>query len=201
MQPEGMYSDGARIYQLLAGGAAARVTEAFASVSSSLAAPVRPRDWNVDLLAEAAGHCAGARAVLLRLHAISAHFDAGRWHHAEMALTAAESSYAAFAGAIPKPLQQIVHESLTFYTAMIRRNAIAARAWWDRTTWTRKRAWTPDALRAYAALRWLEGYSGEAEHAWATGYAIAARLPRAGTYDYDRDCFTRLWASIKAVAA
>lgn len=201
MQPEGMYSDGAKIYQLLAGGAAANIEEAFASVSSSLVAPLRPRDWNAPLLAAAAGQCAGQRAVLLRLHAVSAHFDAGRWEQAEVALKEAESSYLAFENATPKPLRQIVHESLTFYTAVIRRNAADARTWWDRTTWPRAGAWTSDALRSYAALLWLEGQDMEAEHAWAKGYAIAEKCPKAGTYDYDRDCFVRLRESMAAVAA
>ncbi len=165
MQPEGMYSDGAKIYQLLAGGAAAKVEEAFASVSSSLVGSVRPRDWNAELLAMAAGQCAGQRAVVLRLNAISAHFDAGRFEQAEVALKEAERSYLAAAGATPKPLQQIVHESLTFYTAVIRRDAAEARAWWDRTTWPRAGAWTSDALRSYAALLWLEGQTSEAQHA------------------------------------
>ena len=201
MQPEGLYSDGAHIYRLLAGGAAAKIDEAFASVSTSLVAPVRPRDWNVELLAAAAGHCAGQRAVLLRLYAVSAHFDAGRSEQAEKALEQAESSYLAFAGATPKPLQQIVHESLTFYTAVIRRNAADARAWWNRTTWPRAGAWTSDALRSYAALLWLEGRTSEAEQVWAKGYAVAEKFPKAGTYDYDRDCFVRLRESMAAVAA
>jgi hypothetical protein len=201
MQPEGLYSDGAKIYQLLADGAAAKVDEAFASVSSSLVGSLRPRDWNVDLLAMAAGLCAGKRAVLLRLNAVSAHFDAGRSEQAELALKEAERSYLAVAGATPKPLQQIVHESLTFYTAVIRRDAAEARAWWDRTTWPRAGAWTSDALRSYAALLWLQGQPTQAEHAWAKGYAMAERCPRAGTYDYDRDCFVRLRESMAAVAA
>ncbi len=201
MQPEGLYSDGAKIYQLLAGGAAAKIDEAFASVSSSLVGSLRPRDWNADLLAAAAGQCAGERAVLLRLFAVKAHFDAGRAEQAEMALKEAESFYLASAGATTKPLQQIVHESLTFYNAVIRRNAADARAWWNRTTWPRAGAWTSDALRSYAALLWLEGQPAEAQHAWAKGYAIAEKCPKAGTYDYDRDCFVRLRESMAAVAA
>jgi hypothetical protein len=201
MQPEGMYSDGAKIYQLLAGGAPAKIEEAFASVSASLVGSVRPRDWNADLLAAAAGQCAGERAVLLRLFAVKAHFDAGRAEQAEMALKEAESFYLASAGATPRPLQQIVHESLTFYSVVIRRSAADARTWWNRTTWPRAEAWTSDALRSYAALLWLEGQTSEAEHAWAKGYAIAERCPKAGTYDYDRDCFVRLRESMAPVAA
>jgi hypothetical protein len=201
MQPEGLYSDGAKIYQLLAGGAAAKVEEAFASVTSSLVGSVRPRDWNADLLTSAAGQCAGQRAVLLRFFAVKAHFDAGRAEQAEMALKEAESFYLASVGATPRPLQQIVHESMTFYSVVIRRSAADARAWWDRTTWPRAEAWTSDALRSYAGLLWLEGQSAEAENIWAKGYAMAEKKPRAGTYDYDRDCFVRLRESMAAVAA
>ena len=53
------------------------------------------------------------------------HFDAGRSEQAQAALAEAESSYLASANAIPKPLQQIVHDSLTFYTAEIRRSVAA----------------------------------------------------------------------------
>lgn len=201
MQPDGLYSDGAKIYQLLAGGASAKVEEAFATVTASLVSPVRPRDWDVELLTSAAGHCVGAQAVLLRLHAVSAHFDAGRPEQAEKALEEAERFYLGCSGAIPKPLQQIVHESLTFYSAVIRQNAVSARTWWDRTTWPRAEAWTSDALLSRAALLWLEGDSEEADHAWAKGYAIAGKCPKAGTYDYDRDRFMRLRESMAAVAA
>ena len=201
MRPEGMYADGTKMYQLLSGGAAAKVEEALASVSSSLVAPVRPRDWDADLLATAARHSAGKQAVLLRLHVISAHFDAGRSDLARAALEEAENSYLRFAAAIPEPDLQIVHESLTFYTAILRQSATCARAWWNRTTWQRTDGWTSEALRSHAALLWLEGRSGEAERAWADGNSIAESCPKTGTYDYVRDCFARLRESAAAVAA
>jgi Zn-dependent protease len=201
MQPGSLYSDGAKIYQLLAAGPASQVEHAFAMMSTSLVSPLRPRDMDIRLIEQAAGYCSGHRALLLKLNAFQHFFDAGRLPEAETALAEAEAMYASSSKTFPADLRIIVHDAFTFAHAFVRRDAAAARAWWVRTTVKRADGFTVDAWKAWCSLSWIENRDAEAREAWAQGNALAQKNPRAGAYDFDRDCFAMLRNELKAVAA
>lgn len=201
LRPESNYSDGANIYQLLAAGPASKVQHAFAMVSSTMVSPLHPRDYDLDLIQEAAGACCGQRALLLQLSAVSGFLDRGQIAEANEALSHAEAVYADSAAAMPVDQRIEIHDAFTFGAAVIRRDAAAAREWWERTTEKRPEGFTAEAWRGYCAFLWIEGRVTEARHAWAQGNAIVQQYPKGGGYEFDRDCFAMLRNELEAVAA
>ena len=200
--PGSSYSDGARIYQLLAGGPASQVEHAFAMISSTAVSPLRPGNLDMHLIQRALGFCkTGERALVLRVNAFQCFLDSGQITQALEVLADAEGVYAASSGAIPGELKAMVHRAFTFANAFVRRDAGAARSWWDRTTGKRTESFTVDDWKAYCSLMWIENRPAEARDAWERGNALAQRCPAAGAYDYDRDCFARLRMELEAVAA
>jgi hypothetical protein len=201
MRPQSLYSDGAKIYQLLANGPPARVEHAFAMLSSQAVSPARPRDMDLNLIEEAAQHCTGDRAMLLKLNALQCLLDAGRIPEALEALADTEAAYADAPEKISVSLQPVVHDAFTFIHAFVRRDAGAARSWWNRTTGKRAAGFTADAWRSYSALLWVENRAAEARDAWVRGNALAQQFPAAGAYDFDRDTFAQLRNELEALAA
>jgi len=200
--PGSSYSDGARIYQLLAGGPASQVEHAFAMISSTAVSPLRPGNLDMHLIQRALGFCkTGERALVLRVNAFQCFLDSGQIPQALEVLADAEGVYTASSGAIPAELKAMVHRAFTFANAFVRRDAGAARSWWDRTTGRRAESFTVDDWKAYCSLMWIENRPEEARDAWERGNALAQGCPAAGAYDYDRDCFARLRSELEAVAA
>jgi hypothetical protein len=70
LRPEGLYSDGARIYQLMKGGAWADLHRALSVVASTAVTPLRPRDYDMDAILRAQqSFTTGRHGMLLRLFA------------------------------------------------------------------------------------------------------------------------------------
>jgi hypothetical protein len=202
IQPEGQYSDGARIYQLLARTPGSQLELAFAMVSSTVVSPLRPKDLDVHMLEEAAAfRKTGAEALLLRLNACTHFLDSGRTQDALRALEQAEAVYTESEGALPGDLRVLAHEAFTYGNAYLRRDAGAARSWWERTEAKSVKHYSADYWRAYCSLLWVENRLEEAQAAWASGNALAENCPKAGAYDYGRDCFARLRFELDAAAA
>jgi len=178
------YSDGARIYQLLAGGPFAVLYGAQSVVTSSLVSPLRPRDYDVELIERAAagGAAQGNQLMLLSTFRYQHFLDCGQLPEAALALTDAETIYQQYASEIPAEL----HTDFVFGNAYVKRDAVGARAWWQRMEEKKPTRFNADYWLAHSALLWIEGDLYTANDSWHKGAAMAMQLPKAGAYEFDR---------------
>jgi hypothetical protein len=204
LRPEAHYSDGARIYQLLRGGPWADFYRALSTVGPSLVSPLRPKDYDIEVIQRAARFLThGQQALMLRLYTYLYFFDSGRIPDALQALGEAESVYAQGATTISAEL----HTDFIFGNAFLKRDAPGARLWWERME-ARKRIeaersprLTADYWKALSALLWIENRVEEARTAWEQGNELAQKLPDAGAYEFDRFCFAQLRQVLEASPA
>jgi hypothetical protein len=195
MRPQDQYSDGAQIYQLLSGGPWADYHMAFSMVSSSLATPLRPRDFDVAILNRAAAFMAtGLRGMLLNLYLYLHHCDCGRTAEGLRYFDIAESMYPQIASELPADL----HLSFVYGNAVLKQDLAAAELWWQRMEAKGKSRQNVDYWKARAALLWIGGFLGDAREAWQQADSCARKLPAAGAYDVDRDDIARLGAALDA---
>jgi hypothetical protein len=179
------YSDGATILQLVSGGAMADFHMAIAAIGSSLVTATRPRDYDIDALQSAARNIPqGREALLLRLHAFSHSLDCGHTREAGDALSQAERVYRESASEIPAEL----HTTFVFGHAFVRRDAHAARGWWNKMQAKNPTRLNAEYFRAECALAWIEGDMEKANQAWSKSNALAQELPAAGAYEFGRHC-------------
>jgi len=185
----GGYSDGAVVLQLLSDGAFADFHMSIARIGSSLVSSIRPRDYDIDTIQHAA-RCIGQgrQALLLWLHAFCHSLDTGKREEAGKVLENAEVICLASASNIPAELQT----TLVFGNALVRHDPEGARFWWNRLQAQKPRHLNADYWRAASALHWIEGNLDDARRAWEKSSALAAQLPKAGAYDFSRDCCTLL---------
>ena len=64
--------------------------------------------------------------------------------------------------------------------------AAEARQWWDLMEAKKPTHLGVDYWLARSALLWIENHNEEAREAWNKTSALAQKLPRAGTYEFDR---------------
>lgn len=188
-KPGNQYSDGAQLYQIVTNGPWARVHLALATVSSSLVTSLRPRDFDIEMLAVAAQSVPqGDRGLLLRLFACQHYLDRGGVPEGLAYLAEAETLYeqSTFAS------RSDICAEFAFLNAFYRRDAAAAAIWSQRMEAKRKMEMDADYWRARAAMRWLQGDREGAKDAWSKGVLLARDLPPYGAYDYTRACFERL---------
>jgi len=195
LRPESMYSDGAQLYQIVTNGPWARVHFAFAMVTSSLVARVRPRDFDVSVINQAADSIPhGERGLLLRLFACIHYQDTNQTPKAIASMDEAAALYEH--SAFERP-QDICAEFL-FVSAFYKHDLAAAELWSRRIDALRKIEHDADYWRAQTAFHWLKGDRDEARDAWERGHALALKLPMAGSYDFTRSCFAKLRAALDA---
>lgn len=179
------YSPGALIIQILRGGPWADLHRTIAEVASTIIGPMRPKDYDIERIKRAASAInSGLQGLVLRLFAYSYFLDCGRNSEAGDALLEAASIYHNSALAMPAEL----HTDFVFGNAYLRRDATAAREWWDRMQAKKPTRMNVDYWRAKSALHWIEGDPQEANEAWKRSDALAQRLPYAGIYEFDRYC-------------
>lgn len=177
------YSDGAYLYQLMAGGFWADYHRAISTVTSSLVTPLRPRDYDITAIDRAAlVITSGPRAMLLHLHASSYYLDNGQVARAVHAFSKAEEICRDSVPDLPLEL----HAPFVFRKAYLQRDAAGARQWWDRMEAKKPTRFKLDYWLASAALHWIEGNLEEARSAWNKANAFAGLLPSAGAYEFDR---------------
>jgi len=185
--PNSLYSDGARIYQLLFGGCWADLRRAFATASSASVTSTRPRDYDLAPIRRAlVSFAQGRQALLLRLQAIAHFFDNGNFAQAAAELREAESICEASVPDVPAELCP----AFVFHSAFLCHDAAAARRWWKLMESKKLAFRGVDYWLARSALLWIENRLDEADRAWEKASAIAEKLPSAGVYEYDRyRCF------------
>ncbi len=183
VRPDALYSDGARIYQLLSGGPWADLWRAFSIAGATTVTPLRPRDYDIEAIRRASEvFRQGQHAMILRLFATSYCLDRGDLDQARASLAEAESMY-------PEVESHVSADLLTtfvFDSAFLRRDAAASRQWWERMEAKKPTHLGFDYWLAKSALLWVENCPDEAREAWATANGLAQELPSAGTYQFDR---------------
>jgi hypothetical protein len=198
MCPEGTYSDGAQIYQLLRGGPWAELHRVFSIVASTLVTPVRPKDFDIQAIQRVSNSFPdGQQALRLRLVASYHFLDCGMIIEAGRALSEAEEIYHRSASEIPAEW----HTDFVFGRAFLHRDAAGARLWWDRMEAKKPTHFGVDYWLAKSALYWIEGHKEETREAWEKGNLLAHELPSAGIYDFDRYHYTLLHQCIEEEAA
>ncbi len=186
--PQG-YSDGAIVLQLLAGGPFAEFHLSVARIGSSLVSALRPRDYDIgSIRAAARGIAHGRQALLMWLYAFSHSIDSGKTEEADDVLANAELVCLQSAVNIPAEL----HTTFIFGNAIVRRDPVATRFWWNRMQAKRPTRFNADYWRAESALHWIEGNLKEANSAWEKSDALVRQLPQAGAYDFSRHCCSLL---------
>ena len=188
-KPETNYSDGARIYQLVAYGPWAHVEQAFSMVASTLVTSRRPRDFDVDVIRAAGSFLArGDRGMLLRLYSCMHYLDTGQVTEAVASLQEAETLYEGIAVQSPAGICAV----FVFLNAIFKRDRAAAELWWQRLQAQRNIDYDAEYWQARASILWLQGQTDEAHAACEHGYALALELPAAGAYEYTRSGFDAL---------
>jgi hypothetical protein len=192
------YSDGAKIVQLLSNGASADLHRAISFVSSSLITPLQPRDYDLATLQRAInGLREGNMSVALRLWAHAHYLDRNMMDESAAALAEAESVAASTCGTISAELCN----AFIFGSAYVRRDALAARRWWQRMQANKPQRMNADSYRAESALHWIEGNPTAAHIAWAKSCELSRKLPQAGAYQFERNCCKLLEEAIDGAAA
>jgi hypothetical protein len=188
-RPEALYSDGARIYQLLAGGPWALLHRVYSMVLSSTVSPMRPRNYDLEAILRAEAHFThGREALLLHLFATSHYIDTGKLAEARAGFAEVLRIYQETQPRIPGDLLT----TFVFNSVYLNRNASEARRFWDLYESKSPTHFGMDYWLARAALHWIENDNLEARDAWATGNTLAAQLPEAGAYNFDRDRYGML---------
>lgn len=194
MRPEDQYSDGAQIVQIVSRGPWADVHAASSMVASTLVTPLRPRDLDIGVIERACQFLTtGREALLLRMYAYLVYLDSGRLPEALKALEEAEQIYDSVAALIPAPL----HTDFIFANALYRRDANAARLWWQRMDSKKVNNLNADYWKARAALLWIENHTSQAWEAFEKGVALVPQRS-SGAYEFDRWCFDQLRAAMQA---
>jgi hypothetical protein len=189
MQSETSYSDGGKIYQLLAGGALADLYRIMNLVGSTLVTPLRPRDYDIDAIQRAElSFKEGRQALLLRFFASYYFLDHDMISRAAEAFAEAERISREPGFDTPAELQA----DFVFDSAFLRRDAAGARQWWDRMEAKKLKHFGVDYWLAQSALFCIEGRKEEARTAWEKGNQLAQQLPAAGAYEFDRYRYTLL---------
>lgn len=185
-RPDGLYSDGARIMQLFQHNALADYQRVVKNVTSTLVTARRPKDFDIAAIHGAASRISeGESALLLRLWAMHYYLDCGATADATAALAEAERIYSESAPNIPAQL----HTPFVINNVLLRRDAAAAREWWQRMLNKKMDKPNGDYWLAKCAVHWAEGDIAGARDAFKRGEAHMAKVPHTGIYNFDRDCY------------
>ncbi|HWG18617.1 MAG TPA: M50 family metallopeptidase [Acidobacteriaceae bacterium] len=189
MTQDGGYSDGAQILQILTRSPLYDYRRVMNALAATLVTDRRYRDLDINAMLFAAEQFPYTdRAFQMQLFASNYYLDTGSIPDARKALTQAENIVAQANLDIPGPL----HTALVFDQAYLNRNAAAARAWWDKMEAKKVERKNFDYWLAKASLHWIEGSRAEAEEAYRTAEADAAKLPHFGAYEFDRSRLSML---------
>jgi hypothetical protein len=180
------YSDGAQLYQVLSNGPWAKVHLVFGMATASTVTQIRPRDWDINLINEAAQVVTNGReGMIVRLMASHYHLDAGLIPEALANVKAAESLFNAIT--VSKPAD--FYAEFVFVNAVYAHDLGAAEDWWLKLQALNGIDYDADYWRARASVLWLRGELEDARQAWERGNELAAKLPVCGLYDFTRSHF------------
>ncbi len=200
VNPEGMYSDGAVIYQLLKGGAWADYHRVVMLSASSVVTSLRPRDFDLETIKRAEHVIThGLQGAVLRLVESDYHLDRSELQEATQSATEAETICLELGANVPPDLRV----ALVFRAAFLRRDAQSARDWWSQVEKEKGIHKGSNYWLAKSALFAIEGQTEEAWSAWNKANELMKQLPNAGDYEFDRyrcDLLRQAIGSMRTVA-
>ena len=181
--PEGAYSDGAQLLQLLTKSGTLRYARAIRRLQVTLFTPIRSRDLDAAELQQAAD-VAPSEGAKLHAHVCAAQIleDQGRIPEAAASIADAEAIY----NASPVNIPALLHTAFIYFHAAYNHDASAARLWWDRMNTKQIERKNVDYWIGATAIAWIEGRRNEAEEAWQQADIEARKLPHFGAYEFDR---------------
>jgi hypothetical protein len=192
------YTAVAMVYQLVSGGPCALMDRASYGTALTLATPLRPRDYDIDLLMRAAERIEqGFWGVYLRLWAAYCYLDNGRPSESGEAFRTAEAIYESVA----KSSSADFDSNFVFGSAYLLRDGAGARKWWLVLEARKPTNLNVDYWRARSAANWMEGNFADAKEALTKSDAEAEKLPKAGAYEFDRHLNGLLHEAIEGAAA
>lgn len=177
------YSDGAQLFQLAANGPWGKVHLAMGMATTSLLTDIRPRDWDIQLINEAAAFLkTGVKGMTLQLLASHYYLDAGQISEAVVRFKAGEML---FDPAAIRKVQDFYSE-FVFVNAVYGRDLAAAERWWLKLQALENIDLDADYWKARSAILWLQGRVEEAREAWQHANENAQKLPSCGIYNFTR---------------
>ena len=184
--PGSHYTDGARFYQLMKKGPWEQVNLAMGMVASTLVTKLRPRDFDIHLLEQAADFVStGQQGSCLRWFAAMHHRDKGQMLQAVTEAKRAEALFELVQWEEPHAmLASFVH-----FDAVFRQDRESAERWWSQLRALPVKEKDADLYLAQASIHWLRGDLEAAWEAWESGYELALELPSCGAYDDTRKSF------------
>jgi hypothetical protein len=177
------YSDGAKLYQLRSEGLWASYHRLLGLISSTKVTQNRPRDFDIETVERAAGTIArGVDELNMHLCAYAFYLDKGQLEPAREALARAERLCQESSIEVPEDR----YAEFVFAIAFLRRDAAAARRWWERMVARDSFQFNEDHWNSRCALLLSENRLQEALEVWKKADAWARQLPKAGAWDAQR---------------
>ena len=153
-------------------------------LQATLFTPLRQRDLDPASFQQAATTFPGTlRALHAHICAAGVFEDRGEIELASEEIAAAEACYNDFSINLPA----LLHNSFIYHHAIYRRDAVAARLWWDRMQTKKIERKNVDYYMSDSSLAWIEARGTYAEQAWILANVEARQLPSFGCYQFDRD--------------
>ena len=195
LRPEGLYSDGARILQILRGGPLYDYQRAARFAQAGSVSPIRPKDFDIAAIDRASAHFTTDEVgLLLRLWATEYYLDHDDLPQARVAFAHAEEIFEDSASHIGPSL----HACVVVNAAITRRDAVATSRYWLAMQTKKIDNVDINYWQAKCAFHWSENRLDLAHEAWNAGMEKLAGLPDVGGCNYDRDCQIRLKQIIEA---
>ncbi|WP_162601600.1 M50 family metallopeptidase [Occallatibacter savannae] len=189
LRPDGLYSDGARILQIFRGGPLYDYQRCARIAGGGYLSAIRPKDFDIAALDRASAHfTTGEIALLLRLWATEFHLDRGEFQQASIAFSHAEEVFKKSASDARPGL----HACMVVNAALTRRDAEAARSYWQSVQAKQLDSQDTNYWQAKCAYHWSERRFDLARQAWKPGADHLSTLPNTGSTSYDRSCHARL---------
>ncbi|MBC8111659.1 MAG: hypothetical protein H7Y04_11415, partial [Verrucomicrobia bacterium] len=192
MQSAGFYSDGARVLQLLRGGAEAKINTTLMTTMAQLMAGTRPSQLNTALLEEAiALPIQSFFKSYCHYYLYLAYFDANELSkadvHLENALTYKEQ--------LPKFYPALLYLEKAFFVAVTERNALAARTYF---TQAKRSNLIPKHtfLKAEAAVLWAENKPEEAHERAQKALTTLKKSNEQGAAAFEKEWLEKITNSV-----
>jgi tetratricopeptide (TPR) repeat protein len=188
------YSDGAKLFQLRSEGLWASYHRLLGLISSTKVTQNRPRDYDIETVERAAGTIArGVDELNMHLCAYAFYLDKGQLEQAREALARAERLCQESSIEVPEDR----YAEFVFAIAFLRRDAAAARRWWERMVARDSFEFDDRLWNSRCALLLSENRLQEALEVWKKADAWARQLPKAGAWDAQRHAVQLLGRALR----
>jgi hypothetical protein len=182
-RPGAVYSDGARIYQLLRGGPLVDLQRAFLLAGSTQVTGIRPRDYDIEAIVRAAQtFTKGRYGLALRLMASEHFLDKGKFQQCRAWVAEAEKVYSES----PKDVPAQWHTAFVYCHALLGGDVTGARLWWERLEGCKQVERDMNYWMARSACLWIEGREDEALKARELGDQMVRKAAPHGGIRFSR---------------